>query len=213
MYDVHIVMYEVYEIMFKNSNNSEYSALPDRELVSLYKVRDYSALLELISRYSHIMDTKIKMRNISESDFDDIHQELLISFINAVNSYNDNKAILFSTFVSVCLENSITNSVAKMYTKKRQILSQAICLDDKLLSDILKSDGENPEQIYIDNEDYLTLMDKLNYHLSSFEKNVLFSFLDRKSYDQIAQELFVSTKVVDNAMQRVRRKLKTVFQK
>ena len=89
------------------------------------------------------------------------------------------------------------------------MLKDAVSIDDAREIAV----QENPEDLYIDQEGYRVMLGQIEVNLSEFEKNVLFSYLEGNNYAQISTLLGSSQKSVDNALQRVRRKLKTVFLK
>lgn len=132
-----------------------------------------------------------------------------MALLNAVKLYDPGKETRFSTFASRCVENSVLRSLQHRNTKKARLLSDAVSIDEAKEIAV----QENPEDLYIDQEGYHVMLGKIEVNLSEFEKNVLFSYLDGNSYAQISTQFGASQKSVDNALQRVRRKLKTVFSK
>lgn len=190
-------------------NKDDLAQVSDECLVEAYHHGDNGSLISLISRYLNIIDRKLSRYAQWSSEREDMKQETLMTLLNAVRYYDSQKQVKFSTFADRCIENSIRNSLQKRNTKKARLLKDAISMYDA--SDIVVD--ENPEDLYIDQEKYRVMLGQIEVNLSEFEKNVLFSYLDGNNYTQISTKLGSSQKSVDNALQRVRRKLKTVFLK
>lgn len=181
----------------------------DERLIERYHLGDNRGFILLVARYIEIIDRKLLGYPFLREDAEDIKQEALITFLNAVKTFDFDRGFKFATYAGTCLDNSIRNSIKKSSAKKLQMFQNAVSIDTADHENLLI--GNSPEEIYIDKERYLLLLDKINVNLSDFEKNVLFCYLDGKSYHQISASLNSSQKAVDNALQRVRRKLKTVF--
>lgn len=184
-------------------------AISDEELVRAYHQGDNTSFVELISRYLDLIDAKLTQFHCSGAEREDVKQEALMALLNAVKLYDPDKETHFSTFASRCVENSVLRSLQHRNTKKARLLSDAVSIDEAKEIAV----QENPEDLYIDQEGYHVMLGKIEVNLSEFEKNVLFSYLDGNSYAQISTQFGASQKSVDNALQRVRRKLKTVFSK
>ncbi|MBS7176415.1 Stage 0 sporulation protein H [uncultured Ruminococcus sp.] len=184
-------------------------AISDEELVRAYHQGDNTSFVELISRYLDLIDAKLTQFHCSGAEREDVKQEALMALLNAVKLYDPDKETRFSTFASRCVENSVLRSLQHRNTKKARLLSDAVSIDEAKEIAV----QENPEDLYIDQEGYHVMLGKIEVNLSEFEKNVLFSYLDGNSYAQISTQFGASQKSVDNALQRVRRKLKTVFSK
>ena len=181
----------------------------DEQLIEAYRHGDNASLVSLISRYLAVIDGKLGRAAVRMPDRDDIKQEALVALLNAVRYFDPARGARFSTFADRCLDHAIAGALRQQNTKKARLLSEAVPIDDA--GEI--ASGESPEDLYLDRERYRLLLGKIEVNLSEFEKNVLFSYLDGNSYAQTAALLGSSQKSVDNALQRVRRKLKTVFLK
>lgn len=192
---------------FRPKKNGQ--AISDEELVRAYHQGDNTSFVELISRYLDLIDAKLTQFHCSGAEREDVKQEALMALLNAVKLYDPGKETRFSTFASRCVENSVLRSLQHRNTKKARLLSDAVSIDEAKEIAV----QENPEDLYIDQEGYHVMLGKIEVNLSEFEKNVLFSYLDGNSYAQISTQFGASQKSVDNALQRVRRKLKTVFSK
>lgn len=188
--------------------------ISDEALVARYHQGDNSGLVELIARYLKVIDGKLRARPYPFGDEEDLKQEALIGLLQAVRTYRPDKGAKFATYADRCIGNALRNAMMKISAKKLRFLREMVPIEhaeDAQGMDL--SENNNPEQIYIDQEQYQQLLDKIETGLSDFEKSVLFYYLDGKSYNQIGVMLGSSPKAVDNALQRIRRKLKTVFDK
>lgn len=192
-------------------NMEQIQLLSDEELIVRYRAGDNQALAELAARYSGLADKKVAKYPFLKEEADDARQEALIAWMNAVKSYDAEKGASFRTYVSRCFDNAIKNFMIKSSAKKLQLLKQAVPFEELGDAKLEGAMANNPEEIYIDKERYHQLMEKIQMDLSEFERNVLFCYLDGKSYNQISISFNSSQKAVDNALQRVRRKLKTVL--
>ena len=202
--------FEVGVVWFMSSFQEGPLAQPgDESLVKAYRQGDNASLVFLISRYLGLIDRKLDHYIGWSSERDDMKQEALMALLNAVQFYDPAKEVKFSTFADRCVENSIRSSLQKRNTKKARLLKDAVSIDDAREIAV----QENPEDLYIDQEGYRVMLGQIEVNLSEFEKNVLFSYLEGNNYAQISTLLGSSQKSVDNALQRVRRKLKTVFLK
>ncbi|MGI5958885.1 MAG: sigma-70 family RNA polymerase sigma factor [Massiliimalia sp.] len=197
-----------------NSQHQNQSQITDEALVSQYHAGDNDGLVQLIARYLGVIDAKLKSRPYPFGDEEDLKQEALIGLLQAVRTYQPEKGAKFATYADRCIGNAVRNAMMKISAKKIRFLWEMVPIEHAENAEGMDlSENNNPEQIYIDQEQYLQLLKKIEQELSDFEKSVLFYYLDGKSYNQIAVMLTSTPKSVDNALQRIRRKLKTVFDK
>jgi RNA polymerase sporulation-specific sigma factor len=176
--------------------------MSDEELVKLSS-SDRRAVSVLISRYSEKIWTKAYLMSNSPADADDFAQEGLLGFLNAISKYNPQRNAKFSTFAEICVIN-------KMKTILNRNSDNAVPTDEfQINEDTAVSD--TPETIFMRKEHLVELYDEINSILSKREWDIFSLFLKGCSYRQIADELEISTKSVDNAIQRIRKKLKTAW--
>ncbi len=139
-------------------------------------------------------------------EFDDAVQEGIIGLFSAIDTYRPEKGASFQTYATACIRNAVTDAVRKALRRK----------DRELVSPEPFEDPEDPavqagpEEQAETREEYSQTMQSIAERLSPLERQVLVSFLDGQSYAAIAQRLSVTPKAVDNALQRVRQKLKIV---
>ncbi len=135
-------------------------------------------------------------------EFDDLVQEGLIGLFSAVERFNEKEEAQFSTYAYRCITNGILSAVRSAGRKKHLPLSTALPLSETITT-------VSTEQMAINNEQYQILRRRIDEELTSLEKQVLFAYLDGVDYSNIAKLCNISTKSVDNALYRVRKKLTT----
>ncbi|MGN0601969.1 MAG: sigma-70 family RNA polymerase sigma factor [Oscillospiraceae bacterium] len=179
----------------------EFSELSDEELAVKAK-KDKRAIAELLSRY--ICTIEARARNFAMSFSDDLAQEGFIGFLKAVESYDENRNVKFSTYANVCIRNKMISA----FDKQKDIAKGKV---EDTFSEEMDDPAVIPENILVEKERLNEIYDKIISALSEQEWRVFQLFLTGLAYNQIALELNCSPKTVDNAMQRVRRKLKSVL--
>ena len=177
-----------------------YSVLSDDELSSLVKDGKYECLQTLINRYMPFI--KAVAVRFSDIDKEDLVQEGRMAVFAAARSYDGEKAS-FSTFVKLCINRAI-GDYAKAFSVKKRIPSKLITSIDE----IEVEGSESPEKLVIDKESYDLLSIKLKEILSELEYKVLGEYLSGSGYKEAARKLGISEKSFDNAISRIRAKLK-----
>lgn len=180
-------------------NSIDFANLSDEELVRL-ALRDREALSALIIRYYPIAVCKARSMAHDGSDADDILQEGVMGLLDAVKSFDKDNGAAFRTYANICMRNRMLNAVSAAARK-----SSVEALED---IDEQEDSESSPESIVVQREHEKLLFENISHMLSSNEWSVLQLYLNSLSYSDIAKKLGVSVKSVDNAMQRVRKKLK-----
>ena len=160
-----------------------------------------TAIGELIARY--ICTVEFLAKKYGTEVHEDLVQEGLMGLLGAVRTYREDKNAKFSTYATKCIKNKIISSV-----HRNALLSGG---EEADLEAILGGGGTVPEEVVVEREELNELYDKITSALSEQEWQVFQSFLRGMSYNQIALGLGTSEKAVDNAMQRVRRKLRSLL--
>ncbi|MBR6967166.1 MAG: sigma-70 family RNA polymerase sigma factor [Ruminococcus sp.] len=186
-------------------NLNELNSKSDEELAELGK-NDKTAAAVLISRYSKLIFIKSETYANPETDSDDLYQEGLISLLKAIDAFDPQKGVKFSTFAEVC----IVNRMRTLSRRSVRNLSLAESLDEESAEDILSVE-ETPESIYFYKEYFSELWKNICSVLSLTELNVLTLCVQGLSYKSAAEKLGITEKAVDNAMQRARRKIRAVM--
>jgi len=172
----------------------------EEELVKLIKYDDNNeALILLLSIYKPIIISKINSFFFNECDFEDIYQECVIALYRIIFDFSAEKSS-FRTFASICL-NRVLISLKRNKSTKSIIPEDIIELDESLIAD-----SETPEVIFERYDNYDILLSKIRAKLSNREYSVLLQLVEGISYSEISSILGISTKSVDNAVQRIRKK-------
>lgn len=192
--------------------DSKFDTLSDSELVTLART-DAKALEAVFTRYKKMLVSIGRSYFLISGDNDDVMQEGMIGLFNAINTFKDE--YVFSSYAYRCIKNSILTAVKKENTGKNQPLKNYISLSGSDDDDIdkmffLKDLNYNPETTIINKEEEKELKEKILLSLTLLEKNVLDKFLDGYSYEDIAKDLNKDKKSVDNAIQRIRKKISTI---
>lgn len=182
----------------------EYCELSDEQLVKLVQKSDQTAFKILYERYLP------KIRTMSYSfqglgyDLDDLVQEGTIGFFTAINVY-DFKSAAFSTFCYTCIRRMLIALLRKV-GRRKQIPNLSVIHTDENFFELPAFD--DPEKEYIAREDFQRLKERINNELSAIEREVLYYYLLGLDYAEIADRIGLPKKSVDNALQRIRRKLR-----
>ena len=187
--------------LLKNSTLPPYT---QEQLVVLVQQNDEQAFNTLVDEFLPIIRAKAVMFKKLEAD--DLVQEGLLGLWSAVQTYDSNKSASFKTYANKCIDNRMFTGANKSRCKKYIPTELIISLDNKDFMQV--AGGLSPEQRMIDRESYIGMIRHIKKILSQREFSVLGYYLAGYSYIQIAQKLGTTPKVVDNALQRIRKKLK-----
>ena len=193
-----------------------YTEKTDDELILLAQSGDDTALETILIRYKPLVYKKSQPYYLAGGDDDDVIQEGLIGLYKAIMSFNKDRFPLFNIFAGVCIERRIISAVKKASRLKHNPLNSYVSLsNDENKNDIenINSDmGMNPENILIERENVSGLEGRINDALSAFEMQVLLCQINGHTYKETAEILNRDVKAVDNAMQRIKKKLEEVVQ-
>ena len=181
------------------------SDMTDEQLADLIRTQNNDSLAnELIARY--IGSVGIKAAKMAErcpsADRDDLFSEGLMGLLKAVRYYDKNKGASFATFANLCTDRAMKTCVSKA------VRAQPLVKYDDFDFDLLEDESRLTEDVVIERETGGALMKKLSGILSATELKVLSMYLMHYTYHQIARELSISEKSVDNALQRAKSKVK-----
>ncbi len=146
-------------------------------------------------------------------DYDDISQEAWIAFIKAIRTFDNSKGASFNTYASTCVKNRILSFIKSSASKKRSPLNDSLSLDSEisLSEDVcINFDNTDPVSFVISRETNQLIKLQISAILSEFELETLKLYLNGFSYDSMAHRLSTSPKAIDNALQRIRTKLRSV---
>ena len=191
----------------------EISELKDEELA--LKVQKNGEGLEIImARYKNMVNSFARSYFLSDGDVDDLIQEGLVGLFKAVTTYNGKAS--FSSHAYTCIKSSIISAVKKSNRLKNAPLLNYVSLtggsdDGGDKTDIITDKSFGPEEIYINAESMQELNKKIELTLSKFENNILALYLNGYSYSDIAVKTNKDVKSIDNALQRIRKKLVVII--
>ncbi|KXB73787.1 MULTISPECIES: RNA polymerase sporulation sigma factor SigH [Peptostreptococcus] len=188
----------------------------DYELVDMAKQGDKYAINKLIEKYSIMVKAKAKTYFLVGADKEDIIQEGLIGLYKAIRDYDEDKTCSFRYFADICVTRQIITAIKTATRQKHIPLNTYISLNrpmfeeesERTLYDMVTTSLDNdPEGLVIDKEAYKDMENRMKKTLSKFEEEVFIRYLSGQSYSDIAISLSKDAKSVDNAIQRVKKKL------
>lgn len=191
---------------------SEYTDVSDRELATLTAFGDEKAEAALVARYFPLVRSRAAaFLAAGESGFEDLCQEGMIGLLAAVRAYDGEKSS-FPTFARLCIDRMLY-AVHRGDTRQKRIPSTRLSLLDEVGENDLSgklpaSEAGDPESILIEREALERLKLRVQQSLTELESTVLSDYVGGRSYEEIAVRHGISTKAVDNALQRIRRKLR-----
>jgi RNA polymerase sporulation-specific sigma factor len=200
----------------ENSFPSCYKELTDEEIVQLCHNGDSMAEEFLLNKYKNFVRSKARSYFLIGADHEDIVQEGMIGLYKAIRDFKQEKLSSFRAFAELCITRQIITAIKTATRQKHIPLNSYVSLNkplydeesDRTLLDILmEGTTSNPEEMIINQENLGTIHQKINEVLSGLEQEVLTAYLDGKSYQEIAEALGRHVKSIDNALQRVKRKL------
>lgn len=199
-----------------NKKFNDYINMLDEEIVILARDNDRAAEEYIISKYRNFVKAKAKTYFLIGGDKDDIYQEGMIGLYKAIRDFRPDKLSSFRAFAELCITRQIITAIKTATRQKHIPLNSYISLNkpiyddesDRTLMDVLSTIHiSDPEELIISNEEKSKIQNKMSEVLSDLEMEVLRCYLDGKSYQEIACDLDRHAKSIDNALQRVKRKL------
>lgn len=187
--------------------------LPDEALCSLAVSGDRAAEELLVTRYNRVVRTCARPFFLAGGDSEDLTQEGMVGLIKAVREFDADKEASFRTFAEVCIRNRLYSALRASAREKHQALNQSVSLDTPDFDSNSYTSGtsslaqRDPEDSLIDREHTAALLSGVRKQLSEFEAKILGYYLDGLSCREIAETVGRPPKSVDNAVQRIRRKV------
>lgn len=196
------------------------SDLTDEELIDRYRQGDEVALEIILVRYKRFVNSKVRTYFLIGADDDDIIQEGMIGLYKAVKDYNSDKAASFKSFAGICITRQIITAIKTATRQKHIPLNSYVSLskkiydikEDRTLLDVISETRQSdPEAIVIDRENLDGIEYKINKALSKLELQVLAYYLEKRSYQEISKLINRDVKSVDNALQRIKKKVESLL--
>ena len=191
--------------------------MSDEEIVLDAKDNNNTIALDyLINKYRNFVRAKARSYFLIGADREDIIQEGMIGLYKAIRDFRTDKLSSFRAFAELCVTRQIITAIKTATRQKHIPLNSYVSLNkpiydedsDRTLLDVLSgSKISDPEDLVISREEFIDIEEKMGEILSDLEWKVLMAYLDGKSYQEIAVELERHVKSIDNALQRVKRKL------
>lgn len=200
----------------KSINDLDLSKLNDEEVVERINQGQVQALDYLINKYKNFVRAKARTYFLIGADREDIVQEGMIGLYKAIRDYREGKLSSFKAFAELCVTRQIITAIKTATRQKHIPLNSYVSLDkpiydeesDRTLLDVIAgSKAIDPQELIVNKEKFADMEEKMSELLSDLEKKVLTLYLDGRSYQEISVELDRHVKSIDNALQRVKRKL------
>ncbi len=192
--------------MLKLSTSGSGSSMSDAELVKLYSNGSDSAFTVLTDRYIGLIRSITSRYRVAGLEPEDLTQEGLMGLLCAVKSFKEDGGASFRTYASLCINRRLVSLLKRSESGRSKALNDYVSIDDEGCEAM--SAGESPEDMYIGKESLSTLISAVTKLLSQKERQVFGLYLAGESYAEISRTLGMNAKAVDNAMQRIRRKLR-----
>ena len=191
-----------------DSESAGFELKSDEELVEMYRNGIQDAFGELSVRYIFVIRSASAGLYNMGVETDDLYQEGLVALHSAVKSYDDGGGASFRTYAAVCIKNRLMSAVRSANNKRNFINNTAVSIYDEPME--LSAPFSEPEGLVVAEEGMKDILRTARDRLSELEFRVMELYIDGNSYEEISKLIGVSVKVCDNAMQRVRRKLKSL---
>ena len=199
-----------------NYTIEQLAKMSDEELVIVSKSGDGYATETLMERYRNFVRAKSRTYFLIGADKEDIIQEGMIGLYKAIRDFRPEANTSFKSFAELCVTRQIITAIKKATRQKHMPLNSYISLnkplydddnENPLLDTFVRREILNPEEILLDKERFISIEKKLSHILSKLEMRVLNKYLEGKSYSEIAQQIEKSEKSIDNALQRIKKKI------
>ncbi|MBU3160166.1 RNA polymerase sporulation sigma factor SigH [Clostridium frigoris] len=210
------------KIIKASVNTSSFEERLDEEVVIEAQISNVRAQEYLINKYKNFVKARAKSYFLIGADKEDIYQEGMIGLYKAIRDFRSDRLSSFRAFAEICVTRQIITAIKTATRQKHIPLNTYISLNkpiydeesDRTLLDVLSGAKiTDPEELVISREEVISIQNEIGEVLSELEMEVLMSYLDGKSYQEIACDLDRHAKSIDNALQRVKRKLEKCLSK
>ena len=193
----------------------EYQKLADEELIQKLREGDERIMDYILEKYKPLVLRKANAMFLIGGDTDDLIQEGMIGLFKAIRDYRSDRETSFFHFAELCINRLLYSAVEASNRKKHVPLNTYVSFysqtteEGKSLAETLLTDQmDDPEQLVIEQENFTAFWEQLREQLSALERQVLDAYLEGKNYRQIAEELGKSPKTIDNALSRIKGKIR-----
>ena len=200
----------------------DYSNMEDEEVLTYVNAGCRQGMEYLIEKYKPLVRAKARSYFLVGADREDIVQEGMIGLFKAVRDYKPEKQIPFKAFADICITRQVITAVKAATRQKHIPLNSYVSLNkkvfdedsDKYLIEVIEEASvTNPEELLISKEEICFIESLVIELLSPFEKEVLRKYLSGITYQEIAKQLNKPVKSIDNALQRLKKKIEKKLQK
>ena len=202
------------------TNEERFSQMTDEEVCALEQQSDGYALEYLLNRYKNFVRSRARSYFLIGADHEDIVQEGMIGLYKGIRDFRPDKLASFRAFAELCITRQIITAIKTATRQKHIPLNSYVSLNkpifdeesDRTLLDVI-SEGRitNPEELLIGQEELSSIESRIGEMLSDLEWEVLTAYLEGRSYQEIAADLGRHVKSIDNALQRVKRKMEKLL--
>lgn len=202
-------------------SNERYEEMTDEQIVQLAQAGEEPALVYLLNKYKNFVRSKARSYFLIGADHEDIVQEGMIGLFKAIRDYREDRLSSFRAFAELCITRQIITAIKTATRQKHIPLNSYVSLNkpiydeesDRTLLDVI-TEGylANPEDVLINREDMSLIEVRIAQSLSPLERQVLAKYLQGKSYQEISRDMKRQIKSIDNALQRVKRKLANIME-
>lgn len=201
----------------------KYENIPDEQLIRRLRDGESAIMDYIISKYKYLVIRAAKAIYLIGGENDDLIQEGMIGLFKAVRDFDTNQETSFYSFAELCISRQMYTAIKLSQRQKHMPLNSYVSLydvkrsdyDDKhspLIEQLEIETNSNPEELLLDKERMQMLVEELNERLSDMERRVLHLHLQGEDYRSIAELLDKSPKSIDNALQRIRQKMRTILE-
>ena len=190
-----------------------YGQYTDEQLIQRLRDGETEISEYLLEKYKGIARKKARAMYLIGGETDDLIQEGMLGLFKAIQSYCQEKEASFRTFAILCMERQMYNDIQVSNRQKHQPLNSYISLSEEFTEDNIFDQLviSNPESIIIDQETARDMEQSILQNLSKFEREVFSCYLQGSNYLQIAEMFHKSPKSIDNAIQRIRKKVRNII--
>jgi len=195
----------------------KYGNLSDEELLAIIRRdREESAQDYLIDKYKNMVKVKARTYFLIGADQEDLMQEGMIGLFKAIRDYKPEKTSSFFAFAWLCVDRQMITAIKTATRQKHKPLNTYVSLnmpsydkegDSSIMRGLSYQRYMDPEELFIDQEEKSFIETRLSKNLSKLERRVLSLYLKGKDYEEIAEIVSKDTKAIDNALQRVKKKV------
>lgn len=199
-------------------NMDDFANMTDEELVAAYHDGNEETMEYICKKYKALVLKKAKYMFLIGGETDDLIQEGMLGLFKAIRSYDPNRQVTFYHFAEMCINGQINKAIEASNRKKNQPLNTYVSIytgedseGDILEENLQADDVQNPENMLIDSEAVKHMRERVMGSLSAMEQQVLEYYLQGYDYHNIAALMNKTDKVIDNALQRIRQKVRKIL--